>query len=163
MRENPWSQSLIRVLWRAPNVPGPRERTYRGYLLRENPWLQLQGMQHVCVGRANKSRLRCARQLSDKRKFDPERRPAVIPIFGPYQSIVRFDNGARDGQPHAHAFRLARKPPMGAFATVPALALSEAIWKHACAGDEGSHARGGQGGSRGGSMTKMAPVVILRP
>ena len=92
-------------------MPGPRERTYRGYLLRENPWLQLQGMQHVCVGRANKSRLRCARQLSDKRKFDPERRPAVIPIFGPYQSIVRFDNGARDGQPHAHAFRLARKPP----------------------------------------------------
>ena len=80
-------------------MPGPRERTYRGYLLRENPWLQLQGMQHVCVGRANKSRLRCARQLSDKRKFDPERRPAVIPIFGPYQSIVRFDNGARDGQP----------------------------------------------------------------
>ena len=144
-------------------MPGPRERTYRGYLLRENPWLQLQGMQHVCVGRANKSRLRCARQLSDKRKFDPERRPAVIPIFGPYQSIVRFDNGARDGQPHAHAFRLARKPPMGAFATVPALALSEAIWKHACAGDEGSHARGGQGGSRGGSMTTMAPVVILRP
>ena len=22
---------------------GPRDRTYRGYLLRENPWLQLQG------------------------------------------------------------------------------------------------------------------------
>jgi len=46
-------------------------------------------------------------QLSDKRKPDPERRAAVIPIFGVYQSMVRLDNGARDGQPHAHAFRLA--------------------------------------------------------
>ena len=25
---------------------GPRDRTYRGYLLRENPWLQLEGRQH---------------------------------------------------------------------------------------------------------------------
>ena len=24
-------------------MPGPRDRTYRGYLLRENPWLRLQG------------------------------------------------------------------------------------------------------------------------
>ena len=46
-------------------------------------------------------------QLLDKRKLDPERRAAVIPIFYPYQPMVRFDNGARDGQPHAHAFRLA--------------------------------------------------------
>ena len=46
-------------------------------------------------------------QLLDKRKPDPERRAAVIPIFCPYQPIVRLDNGARDGQPHAHAFGLA--------------------------------------------------------
>ena len=44
--------------------------------------------------------------LSDKRKSDPERRAAAIPIFLPYLPIVRLDNGARDGQPHAHAFRL---------------------------------------------------------
>ena len=42
-----------------------------------------------------------------KRKPDPERRTAVIPIFCPYQPLVRLDNGARDGQSHAHAFRLA--------------------------------------------------------
>ena len=41
------------------------------------------------------------------RKPDPERRAAVISIFCPYQPVVRLDNGARDGQPHAHAFRLA--------------------------------------------------------
>src|SRR5258705_9916162 len=46
-------------------------------------------------------------QLSDKRKPDPERRAAVIPIFCPYQPVVRLDNGARDGEPHPHAFRLA--------------------------------------------------------
>jgi hypothetical protein len=46
-------------------------------------------------------------QLSDKRKPDPERRAAVIPIFCRYQPMVRLDNGARDGQPHPHAFRLA--------------------------------------------------------
>ena len=46
-------------------------------------------------------------QLSDKRKPDPERRAAVIPVFCPYLPIVRLDNGARDGQPHAHAFGLA--------------------------------------------------------
>jgi hypothetical protein len=46
-------------------------------------------------------------QLSDKRKLDPERRAAVIPIVGRYQSMVRLDNGARDGQSHAHAFGLA--------------------------------------------------------
>ena len=45
-------------------------------------------------------------QLLDKRKPDPERCAAVIPIFGRYQPLVRLDNGARDGQPHAHAFRL---------------------------------------------------------
>jgi hypothetical protein len=45
--------------------------------------------------------------LSRKREPDPERRAAVIPIFRPYQPVVRLDNGARDGQPHAHAFRLA--------------------------------------------------------
>ena len=47
------------------------------------------------------------RQLPDKGKPDPERRAAMIPIFGRYLPIVRLDNGARDGQPHAHAFRLA--------------------------------------------------------
>jgi hypothetical protein len=47
-------------------------------------------------------------QLLDKRKFDLKRRTAMVPIFGPYQPIVRLDNGPRDGQPHAHAFRLAR-------------------------------------------------------
>ena len=31
----------------------------------------------------------------------------MIPIFCPYQPIVRLDNSARDGQPHAHAFGLA--------------------------------------------------------
>jgi len=31
----------------------------------------------------------------------------VIPIFGPYQPVVRLNNGARDGQSHSHAFRLA--------------------------------------------------------
>jgi hypothetical protein len=46
-------------------------------------------------------------QLSDKRKPDPERRAAVIPIFCPYQPVVRLDNGTRDGEPHPHAFRLA--------------------------------------------------------
>ena len=46
-------------------------------------------------------------QLSDKGKPDPKRRAAVIPIFRRYQPMVRLDNGARDGQPHPHAFRLA--------------------------------------------------------
>jgi hypothetical protein len=46
-------------------------------------------------------------QLLDKRKPDPERRAAVITIFCPYPPMVRLDNGARDGQPHAHAFSLA--------------------------------------------------------
>ena len=41
------------------------------------------------------------------RKFNPKGRAAVIPIFCRYQPIVRLDNGARDGQSHAHAFRLA--------------------------------------------------------
>ena len=48
-------------------------------------------------------------QLTDKRKPDPERCAAVIPIFGPYQPMVCFDDGARDGQPHAHALGLAGK------------------------------------------------------
>jgi len=39
-------------------------------------------------------------QLLDKRKPDPKRRAAVITIFCPYQSLVRLDNGARDGQTH---------------------------------------------------------------
>ena len=42
----------------------------------------------------------------DERKADPERRAAVISIFRRYHSMVRLDNGARDGQPHAHAFPL---------------------------------------------------------
>src|SRR5258705_1155309 len=51
----------------------------------------------------------CAKdhQLSDKRKPDPERRAAVNLISCRYEPMVRFNNGARDGQPHAHAFRLA--------------------------------------------------------
>jgi hypothetical protein len=48
-------------------------------------------------------------QLSDKRKPDPERRAAVIPIIRPYQPMVRLDNRARDGQPHPHPSRLAGK------------------------------------------------------
>jgi hypothetical protein len=36
-------------------------------------------------------------QLLDKRKPDPKRRAAVIPIFCRYQPVVRLDNGARDG------------------------------------------------------------------
>ena len=52
---------------------------------------------------------RAMHQLSDKRKPDPERRAAVIPIFCRYQPMVRLDNGARDGQPHTHAFGLAGK------------------------------------------------------
>jgi hypothetical protein len=46
-------------------------------------------------------------QLLDKRKPDPERRAAVNLISCRYEPMVRFNNGARDGQPHAHAFRLA--------------------------------------------------------
>jgi hypothetical protein len=46
-------------------------------------------------------------QLLDKRKPDPERRAAVSLISCRYEPMVRFNNGARDGQPHAHAFRLA--------------------------------------------------------
>jgi len=46
-------------------------------------------------------------QLLDKRKSDPKRRAAMIAIFCRYQPMVRLDNGARDGQPHAHAFGLA--------------------------------------------------------
>jgi hypothetical protein len=46
-------------------------------------------------------------QLLDKRKPDPERRAAVNLISCRYEPMVRFNNGARDGKPHAHAFRLA--------------------------------------------------------
>ena len=46
-------------------------------------------------------------QLLDKWKLDPERRTAVIPIVYRYQPMVRLDNGARDGQTHAHTCRLA--------------------------------------------------------
>jgi hypothetical protein len=45
-------------------------------------------------------------QLSDKRKPDPKRRAAVIPIFRRYQPMVRFHNAARDGQPHPRLVRL---------------------------------------------------------
>ena len=45
--------------------------------------------------------------VGTKWKPHPKRRAAVIPIFGPYQPIVRLNNGARDGQPHTHALRLA--------------------------------------------------------
>src|SRR3954454_5530692 len=41
-----------------------------------------------------------------KRKPDPKRRAAVIPIFCPDRPIVRLYNGARNGQPHTHAFLL---------------------------------------------------------
>jgi hypothetical protein len=40
------------------------------------------------------------------RKLDPKRGTAVITIFCPYPSLVRLDNGARDGQTHSHASRL---------------------------------------------------------
>jgi hypothetical protein len=59
----------------------------------------------------SRATLRCVMpmdyQLMDKRKLDPKRRAAVITIFCPYQPVVRLYNGARDGQSHAHAFRLA--------------------------------------------------------
>ena len=42
--------------------------------------------------------------VGSKRKLDPERRAAMIAISCRYQPMVRFDNGARDGQPHAHAW-----------------------------------------------------------
>ena len=45
--------------------------------------------------------------IPDQRKPDPKRRTAVIPIFRRYQPMVRLDNSARDGQPHAHTFGLA--------------------------------------------------------
>ena len=41
------------------------------------------------------------------RKPDPKRRAAVNPIFGPYLPMVPIDNGARDGQAHAHPLSLA--------------------------------------------------------
>ena len=44
--------------------------------------------------------------LSDKRKSNPKQCAAAISIFCRYLPMVRLDNGARDGQPHAHAFRL---------------------------------------------------------
>jgi hypothetical protein len=53
-----------------------------------------------------KSGLRRTRHLSGKRKPDPERRAAVIPIFCRYMPVVRLDDGVRDGQAHAHAIRL---------------------------------------------------------
>ena len=38
---------VVRVLLSAWVCAGkPRDRTIRGYLVRENPWLQLQGRQH---------------------------------------------------------------------------------------------------------------------
>ena len=40
--------SLAGSLCSLGKVPGPRDHTYSGYLVRENPWLQLQGRQHVC-------------------------------------------------------------------------------------------------------------------
>jgi hypothetical protein len=39
-------QLVAKVLWTAPQSAGPRDRTHRGHLARENPWLQLQG---TCV------------------------------------------------------------------------------------------------------------------
>jgi len=48
-------------------------------------------------------------RLRDKRKTDPKCRTAVIPILRRYHTLVRLDNGARDGKPHPHAFRLAVK------------------------------------------------------
>jgi hypothetical protein len=56
------------------------------------------------VGRLRRRR---AMELLDKRKLDPKRRAAAISISCPYQSAVRLDDSARDGQPHAHAFRFA--------------------------------------------------------
>ena len=45
------------------------------------------------------------KQLLDKRKPDPERGAAIIPVFCPDLPVVRLDNGARDGKSHAHPFR----------------------------------------------------------
>ena len=42
-----------------------------------------------------------------ERKPHPEHRAAVIPIFCPYLPVMRFHQGARDGQPHAHPLRFA--------------------------------------------------------
>ena len=42
--------------------------------------------------------------VGTKGKLDSERRAAMIAISCRYQPMVRFDNGARDGQPHAHAW-----------------------------------------------------------
>jgi len=43
------------------------------------------------------------------RKFDPERRAAVIPVRGPYQPLVRLDGWCARSTAHPHAFRLAVK------------------------------------------------------
>ena len=54
-----------------------------------------------------RTRMEVARApLSDERKSDPEQCAAATPIFRRYLPIVCLDNGARDGQPHAHAFGL---------------------------------------------------------
>ena len=62
------------------------------------------------AGRSAISRLvrRCRWSTTlHQRKPDLEGRAAVIPIFRRYQPMVRLDNGARDGQSHAHTFGLA--------------------------------------------------------
>lgn len=41
-----WSPRYYRVRRR---VRGPRDRTYRGYQVRKNSWLQLQGRQGICL------------------------------------------------------------------------------------------------------------------
>jgi hypothetical protein len=51
--------------------------------------------------------LRRPSAVGTKRKPDPKRRAAVNLISYRYEPMVRFNNGARDGQSHAHAFGLA--------------------------------------------------------
>ena len=67
------------------------------------------GMSQMCQSRKS-GPLRMGttdHQLLDKRKSDPKRRATMIAIPCRYQPVVRLDNGAHDGQPHAHTFRLA--------------------------------------------------------
>jgi hypothetical protein len=49
-------------LWSAKTDARPRDRIYCGYLVRENPWLQLQGRQHVPALALNLQAYRQARQ-----------------------------------------------------------------------------------------------------
>ena len=102
-----------------PGASGPRiRRTYSDIqqkALRPVWWSIPSVSEEPCCDRAARrmNKVRSSHdadhQLSDKRKSDPERRAAVIPISCRYQPTVRINNGPRDGQSHAHAFGLAGK------------------------------------------------------